>query len=246
MDLDFEIKRIPRGDIASNYFPTLLFAFLDQRLTGRVTFNHNESKIDLLFRDGDIVGSRSNNMAHRLGEILLIHGRISVKDYEASVQMMLEDGMRQGDALIQLGALKEDDLTWAVAKQSKEILYTLFDWPQMEYKVKNAAVADDNLFHLSTHEVVLRGLKRIQDWPRIRNELFPYRQIFAINQTIRMDDARKIRIKSDEEAVLSLIDGNRTVEEVFAASPQSGYSTARLLYAFKWARIIRLRLVDDV
>ncbi len=246
MDLDFEVKRVPRGEIAANYLPTLLFAFLDQRLTGRVTFTQNAQKIDLIFDRGSVRGARSNDMAHRLGEILLMRGKIKVAQYEQSVLRMLEDGIRQGDALVEMGSIDQDTLRWGIARQSKEIIYTLFHWSRMEYRVKSLSTTglDENTQRMSTHELVLRGLQRIDDWPRIRNELFPYKQVFAINQSIRMNEAKKIRIKSDEEQVLSLVDGTRTIAEILALSPLSGYETARLLYAFKWARITRLELSD--
>lgn len=244
--MDIELKKVPRGEIAANYLPTLLFAFLDQHLTGRVTLMHETAKVDLMLDKGSIRSARSNDMAHRLGEILLMRGKIKVGQYEQSVIRMLDEGVRQGDALIEMGAISREDLRWGIARQTKEIIYSLFTWPRMEYRIRalEHLNLDADSMQLSTHEVIVRGLKRIDDWPRIRNELFPYKQVFSINQTMRLKEAKSIRIKADEEQVLSLINGSRTVGEVLEESSVSGYDTARLIYGFKWARIIRLNLGD--
>lgn len=239
------IQRVPRGEVAANYVPTLLFGFLDQRLTGRVTCTYQTHKIDLMLENGEIIGARSNDLAMRLGEILLTRGKIKVSDYEKSVLRMLEEGIRQGQALLESRAVDEDTLGWAIRRQTKDIVYKLFSWPRVDYAVKPlTAIAqqDRDMMPLSTHEVIVRGLKRLDDWPRIRNEFFPYKQVFAINQSIGYDDAKKIRIKADEEKVLSLVNGRRTVSEILEMSQLGGYESVRRLFAFKHARMITLVL----
>lgn len=245
--MEFETKQVSRGEIAANYLPTLLFAFLEQRLTGRITFTSGTQKIDLILDEGLVRSARSNDMAHRLGEILLLYGKIKVSEYEQSVMRMLEEGVRQGDALLAMQAIDRDTLRWGIARQTKDIIYSLFTWPRMEYRVRTMASSglDEDMRPLSMHELVLRGLKKLDNWPRIRNELFPYRHVFAINRSIAEKEAKLIRIKSDEEQVLSLVDGQRTVAQILEISPLSGFDTARLLHAFKWARITRIELSDS-
>ena len=242
------IRRVPRGEVAANYLPTLLFSFLEQRLTGRVTCTYQTHKVEVMFENGEIIGARSNDLALRLGEILLTRGKIRVSDYEKSVLRMLEEGVRQGQALLEARAVDEDTLGWAIRRQSKDIVYKLFTWPRIDYAVKPlTAIAqqDREVAPLSTHEVIVRGLKKLDDWPRIRNEFFPYKQVFAINQSIGYDDAKKIRIKSDEEKILALVNGRRTVAEILEMSQQGGYESIRMLFAFKHARMITLVLGDS-
>ena len=83
---------------------------------------------------GRVVYARSTDPDERLGEDLLLRGKISVRQYlEAS--KLIAPGRRLGTILVELGALEPEDLIGAIEHHVKQILLDVFTWTRGEYEL---------------------------------------------------------------------------------------------------------------
>ena len=117
---------------------------------------------------GRVVYARSSNPDERLGESLLLRGKITVRQYlEAS--KLIAPGRRLGTILIELGAIESDDLMGAIEHHVKEILLDVFTWTHGEYELVMTEPGKDDVItlNLSTESLILEGIRRTRAWTRI-------------------------------------------------------------------------------
>ena len=115
------------GNIEDTSVPELLKSVLGSGETGILTFRKGDVTKNVHLHMGKIVYARSSNPDERLGENLLLRGKITVRQYlEAS--RMIAPGRRLGAILIELGALEPEDLLGAIEQHVKEILLDVFTW----------------------------------------------------------------------------------------------------------------------
>src|SRR5687768_9870076 len=95
--------------------PELLFTIAQYKVPGVLAIIHGSITKQIFIRDGNIIFAASNSPDDHLGEFLFRCGKISRIDYDKSIELMSKDkGKWQGQILIEMGALKTDELPWAV------------------------------------------------------------------------------------------------------------------------------------
>jgi hypothetical protein len=123
-----------RGDLATTTVPDLLRTFLQNRETGRLVCRAVGVEKQVFLQEGRIVFATSTDPDERLGENLLVRGRLTARHYvEAS--RMIRPGRKLGVILVDLKALDPDDLMSAVESQVKDILHELCSWNHGEYQL---------------------------------------------------------------------------------------------------------------
>ena len=158
---------ILRGSIDETSVPELLWSVLGSGETGVLTFRRGDVTKSVYLHMGRVTYARSSNPDERLGEDLLLRGRVSIRQYiEAS--KLVAPGRRLGTILVELGALESEDLIGAVEHHVKEILLDVFSWGTGEYElVMTEPGADDVVaLNLSTEDLILAGIRRIRSWTR--------------------------------------------------------------------------------
>jgi len=235
------VKRDIRGRIAATPVAHMLHTVRDRELTGRGTFTCGKQKVELAFLSGQIVLAASNDPDLRLGEQLLTEGRITLRDYNESVQVLLETGERQGEILIDLGCVTRNELERAVRRQMQEIVFRLLQWSEGEYLYRwTEPPSDTVMLEQSLYELILRGMRREHRFSKLREALSPWQQKARLNTEIQMAQAQRVRLKEDEASVLQMIDGERSVAQIVEDAPLADLEALQILYGLKWARIIHL------
>jgi tetratricopeptide (TPR) repeat protein len=84
---------------------------------------------------------------------------------------------------------------------------------------------------MSTGNLILDGIRRINDFVRLRNELPPLSTVMQIT-TDPLVLFQDIDLKESERKVLVRIDGKNTIHEIFAASELPAFETLKLLAFF--------------
>src|SRR5918995_4362679 len=110
-----------RGEIGDTSVAALLRSLLGSGETGILTLRNGDVAKSIFIRAGRVLYAASTNVDERLGEDLLLRGRITARQYlEAS--RMIRPGRRLGGILVELAALEPEELTGSVEHQVKEIL----------------------------------------------------------------------------------------------------------------------------
>ncbi len=234
-------RRDIRGNIAATPVANMLHTVRERKLTGRGTFSCNDERVDLAFRDGQIVHAAASDPDLRLGEFLLGEGILTLDQYRSSVEIMLDTGRRQGDILTAEGWISEDELAREIRKQMKRIVYGLMRWTTGSYLYRWTPPLEESiLLRTSLYKLILRGKRQESRFSVLREYLAPWHRIPRLNTNVDLEEARQIRLHEDETLVLSTVDGCRDVATVVREAPLPDLDVMRILYGLGWARILQI------
>jgi DNA-binding response OmpR family regulator len=148
-----------------------------------------------------------------------------------------------GTMLLAAGKIVESQLRVALAKQSNELLYDVLRWSRGRFELRReppGELAESARLSLPVASVVMEGFRRVDEWRVLEGTLGSFDAVLV------RDDAAfgSLDIGSlppREKTVLDLVDGERTVRQVVAASHMSSFDACRTLAQFLEARVLRRR-----
>lgn len=229
-----------RGEIETSSVPELLRSFLASGETGILTFRQGDVAKSLYLQAGKVVYAASSNPDERLGEHLLVKGRITVRHYiEAS--KLIRPGRRLGAILVELEAIDSEELIAVVEQQVRDLLVDLMTWTHGAYELVMKAIDPATLVMVSIplESIVLDGLRRSHAWSQIS------RGVGGIDAVpVRTGDGADVLFKLDlteeEQELLARVNGAASIEQICAMSYLSNFETCRILWAFKVLGLIRV------
>jgi len=233
-----------RGTIEETSVPELLRSVLSSGETGVLHFKNGEVKKSFYLHTGRVVYAKSSNPDERLGEDLLLRGKITVRQYlEAS--RLIRPGRRLGAILVELEALDSEELLSAVESHVKEILLDVFTWSSGEYELFMTEPADEMVsLNFSMENLILEGVRRTRAWSRI------YRGIGGDVEAIPIPTGNtevllKLELTPEEQEVLAHVNGRSTFEQICQVSYLSNLETCRILWAFHVLGIVQRGLPGE-
>ena len=157
----------PSGRVADHEFADLVREVYSRRWSGLLTLNHMGVEKSVRVQEGRLVFAFSSSRDDRLGELLLRRGRITLHQYVEASRAMRK-GIRLGTVLVEQGALDPRELVKAVMDHTQEIIYSAFQWTEGLYHFTEGGEASEPIMlKLSTPDVILEGIRRIDLWSRI-------------------------------------------------------------------------------
>ena len=191
---------------------------------------------------GEVIFASSTWKDDRLGEVLLKGGKINLEQYEESVKVLKLSGKKLGTILVELGYLTPKDLFWAVKYQVKEIIYSLFSLEYAEYEFVEAEISKKDILTLKIHlgSLIHEGLKRIDNFTRIKRELPDFRYPLSISiGTSSLFEG--IELNPMQKGILSMIDGKRSIMELVdhACAEVKPFDALKSLYVLWFMGILK-------
>ncbi len=233
-----------KGEVETSSVPELLRSFLASGETGTLSFRSGEVTKILYLQEGKLVFAASNNPDERLGEHLLIRGRISARQYLEASQM-IRPGRRLGAILVEMEAIESEELSPAVEQQVKDLLVDLMSWTSGDYELVMKEVDPANFITLNINleNIVIEGLRRSRNWSQITRGLGGIDVV-----PVRTDNTEvlyRLELTEEEQELLGHVNGNSTVEQICQVSYLSNFDTCRMLWAFKVLGLIRIGQQGD-
>jgi hypothetical protein len=133
-----------------------------------------------------------------------------------------------------------------VTEQVQDIVYSLFRWDdgEIEFEGGDLPSREVIVLRMSTGDLLLEGVRRIEGWSRIRQGVGPLEQRYALSR-----DATPLlaglSLQKHELALVAAFDGPAAVEEICAALRQSDYLTCRALVGL-WSVGVLDRVPQDL
>ncbi len=229
------------GNLSRYRLSDLLIGIQRMGKTGILRIDTDTATKKIYFKQGDMIFSASNQVDERMGEILIQTGKINGDQLNKSIEFMKKTGKRQGTALVELGYLTPDELIWAVRHQVEKIIVNLFNLEQANFLFEVDPLPVDELItlKLSTADLIYRGIKSVDDIKKLRKICPPLDSVLYFSS----DPAtlfQKITLDEHEKKIVSLIDGSRTIEEIFSKSSLGESETLKILYALFHTQIIEV------
>ena len=144
-----------------------------------------------------------------------------------------------------LGYLTPKDLFWGVKYQVKEIIYSLFQLEEGECEFVEGDVPTDEVITLkmSMGNLIHEGVKRIDNWTRIRREM----PDTGIALTISKDPLnlfQEVELSPYDKKMLTIIDGKKTIKEVIDSSWMNSFEAMKTIYVLWSIGILEEKTVE--
>lgn len=219
-----------KGNIRDFSIPKILVYLNRNRKTGILKVKTPSFIKKVYIHKGDAVYASSTDEDDRLGEILTKIGKITMEQYDRSVEVLKKTGKRQGEILVELGYLTPQEVIWGVKYQIKDIIYSLFELLDAEYEFNEEEMPSNEIITLkmSMANLIYEGVRRIHNLNSIRKELPDMDAILKLS-TDPVSLFQDIILSSIDKKMLFMIDGKKTVRELINISSNS-FQAMKSLY----------------
>jgi tetratricopeptide (TPR) repeat protein len=199
--------------------------------TGTLTVSTPSAIKKIYLKLGDVIFASSTYEDDRLGEMLLKAGKISVEQYDESVEILKSTGKKQGAILVELGYLTPKELFWGLKYQVNEIIQSMFLLEDAQYEFKEGDIPAQEVISLkmSMGNLIYAGINRITNWTRIRNEMPDTDSVLKLSED-PLNLFQDIELSQQDKKILSLIDGGRTIKEIIDNSWMGSFEALKILY----------------
>lgn len=221
---------------------TEIIQLIGQQLkTGVLKICRGKFLVEISFVDGMIVHVYSNYRGKKdlIGEILVKAQLITEEQLERVLKIQKETLKYIGEILVELGLLTKEDILKVITTQIYETIYDLFWWEDgvFNFDLKLVESYKKIPFALSTEQVLLNILRMVDEWSEIEKKIFSphlvFRKILGVEEkssgVLSPQSLMKERLTSEQELILNLIDGNRTVQEIIDRSLLGKFNTSEIL-----------------
>jgi DNA-binding response OmpR family regulator len=178
-----------------------------------------------------------------------MHGRITMPGTPASARPVDDLDLRDlrprllGAMLLEAKKVDEAQLRSALTRQSSELLYDVLRWPKGRFSFRREPatdVATTARLGLPVASVVMEGFRRVDEWRALEKTLGSFDSVL-VRDDLAFGSLDASQLPDREKKVLDLVDGDRTVRQVIAASHMSSFDACRILVQFLEARVLRTR-----
>lgn len=185
----------------------------------------------IFFDRGRITFATIVNRRDRLGDLLVREEAITHEQLQRAVDDQADrPDRRLGELLLESGAIDTDTLTSFIERQIEEAIYYLFTWKRgnFYFEVGKTPENAEILISVNPETLLLEGARRVDEWSVIEKKVPSLDLIFGLERE-RLDEAA-VDLTPEQESVVELIDGERTVEEIAECSGLGEFATGKALY----------------
>ena len=212
------------GD-ASGFPLSDLIAFLSQsRWSGVLRVHTGGGERSVALKDGEVRGASSEDPADRLSEVLVRLGLASRSHVDEALREVPPS--KVGRALVDKGVLQAHQLWAAVSQQVSDIFHTMVLAREGVFFLVDQDV-DERLqsnVQLSTQSLLMDAIRKIDELAHFRGRI-PHGRMYVTKK--RPSDGK---LHPDEDLLLGLATGRRTVLELAAAAHLSEFEATKVLF----------------
>lgn len=230
------------GNIKDLSLTKILVSLNRNRKTGTLITKNPVFTKEVYLMKGDAIFASSTYEDDRLGEMLIKAGKITLEQYDESVELLKKTGKRQGAILVERGYLSPKDLFWGVKYQVKEIIYSMFQFEDADYEFKEGEIPQQEVITLkmSMGNLIYEGVKRIDNWTRIKKEM-PHADTVLKLSTDPVILFQDIELSQQDRKMLSIIDGTKTIKQLISSSWIGSFEATKILYVLWSMGVVKER-----
>lgn len=231
------------GSLKELPFPALLHHLHGLRATGVLHLTRGRTRKWIQLRDGLPVAVRSNRVNECLGNYLLREGRIDRVTLDESLRSM-QAGRLQGEILVAMQVLSEEEVAEALQAQADEKLFEIFSWESGSFRFETGGrLQRANVFGIerSPASLILHGVDKFLPLRLLRAQLERYRDDFVAPGESPFYRFQEIDLTSQQEALLRGFDRPRRLVDVIDDAEE----TQRTVYALLATGLLELRAEEQ-
>src|SRR5262245_11934215 len=212
------------GNLRTMDLPEILQWISTGRKTGTLHVERRSVHKRIVFKDGVIHSSTSNDPRESMGQFL-IRDRLVTEEqlFRALLQQEME-GRLLGAILVGYGILTEEAVRKSLESKAEETIYDLFLWNEGKFEFKDGELPDNILVHvdMGVTSVIMEGIRRVDEWRRIK-EIFP-----SMATTFRALATGQELEDGAERQAMALAGAGKMLSEMSLEMRRSEFETASL------------------
>jgi DNA-binding response OmpR family regulator len=132
----------------------------------------------------------------------------------------ITDGRREARIFFRDGKVVDAELG---RLRGEEAVYRALIWNAGNFEVEFCPIANEDIIPTSTQGLLMEGMRRVDEWGRLLEQLPPLKTIFEVDHEQLIE--RLNEIPDELNGILRLFDGKRTLLDVVDESPFEDLST---------------------
>ena len=140
------------------------------RKSGTLKFDRGKITKQVYFKNGLIVGSKSNDPREYLGQVLLHFGKVDETQLKAAREAQRTSGAKLGEVLVEQGYLTENEVLEILKTRTLDAIYDLFVWTDGEFEFFDEEPLPEDLLLIEVEPttVIMEGIYRLDELARYR------------------------------------------------------------------------------
>ncbi|RMG74843.1 MAG: DUF4388 domain-containing protein [Nitrospirae bacterium] len=206
-----------------------------QKKTGTLRVEGPFDTVSIYFRDGNIVGSKSNKRpeALRVGRILVKKGYITEEMLSEALKEHRQRNIRLGDVLLEKQLVDIEVLRETLTRQVTDQIVHLFSWKEGSYVFRPGEIRADSKLELSldTQHLLMEGLRIVDEWSVVEGKI-TIDTVFRKTHKTELEEYTK-DLGDTELYLLSFIDGESDVGTITEVAALDDLDVSRALIRLK-------------
>ena len=159
-----------QGTLKTMSLTDLLQFLAAGRKSGTLKFDHGKITKQVYFKNGMIVGSKSNDPREYLGQVLLHYGKVDEDQLKVARELQRTSGAKLGEVLVEQGFLTEDEVLGILKTRTLDAIYDLFVWTDGDFEFYDDEPLPEDLLLIEVEptNVIMEGIYRIDEFARYR------------------------------------------------------------------------------
>ncbi|MEE9606149.1 MAG: response regulator, partial [Myxococcota bacterium] len=227
------------GSLERLPFPSLLHHLHGLRASGVLHLTTGRKRKWLQLRDGYPVAVRSNLVNECLGNMLMRSGRVGREHVEESRSGM-RAGRLQGEILVAMEVLSEEEMTAALRSQAEQKLFEIFSWKAGSFRFELGARvqrANSLAVKSSPANLILHGVRKRFPAERIDAYLKEHKDLFLVAGESPFYRFQEIDLEPAHEQLLRDLDGTQRLANLTGRDD----TLDRTLYALLMTGLLELQ-----
>lgn len=230
------------ADLGETTLPEMLYTIDRFQVPGTIEAEHDGVTKKVFLKEGQVVHASSTDRHDSLGAYLQRTGRLTAEQFARSMEERSESASKlYGQILIESGLLAPSEIYTAIREQIESIVWSLFYWEtgQVRFRIGGFQEKADFRIQLPMRQVILQGIKRAPNAKSLIARLGQRDTVFE--PRYRTEQLIAVALDAEEYALLSLVDGRRSLYEICTEGPLNPAENGKLMYAFHVMRLVQRR-----
>jgi Domain of unknown function (DUF4388) len=201
-----------QGTLKTMSLTDLLQFLAAGRKSGTLKFDQGKITKQVYFKNGMIVGSKSNDPREYLGQVLLHYGKVDEVQLQIARELQRTSGAKLGEVLVEQGFLSEDDVLEILKTRTLDAIYDLFVWTEGDFEFFDEEPLPDELLLIEVEptNVIMEGIYRIDELARYRTLVPSDRSILELNAGW----TSSLKLGKEYRQILFLVEKKMSVAEI--------------------------------
>jgi len=217
-----------QGTLKSMSLTDLLQFLATARKSGMLKFDQGKITKQIFFKNGMIVGSKSNDPREYLGQVLLHYGKVDEIQLKVAREIQRTTGAKLGEVLVQQGFLTEVDVLNILKTRTLDAIYDLFVWTDGDFEFYDDEPPPEDLLLIEVEptNVIMEGIYRIDEFARYRTLVPTDRTILELNAGW----TSSLKLGKEYRQVLIFVEKRMSVAEICYHMHASAFHVYGQLY----------------